>query len=95
MEVLLNRYSYCACMNKSYLFAAMFEDSKIAQDIILGKTKCSYASCHGLTPYFRESFVEQILKASFIVTMFDESFNSAVRIDQMDLQVRFRSKEKG
>ena len=50
---------------------------------------------HGLALYFQESLVEQILKAPFIVTMFDESYNSAIKKGQMDLQFRFWNEEKG
>ena len=52
LEVLLNRYSYRSCINKSSLFAAMFKDSKIPQNFKLGKTKWSFVICHGLVPHF-------------------------------------------
>ena len=67
----------------------MFKDSKIAQNFKLCKTKCSYVICHDLALYFGESLVEQILTASFIVIMFDEAYNSAVRKGQMGVEVRF------
>ena len=38
--------------------------------------------------------MEQILKAPIIVTMFDESYNSAVKKGQMDLQGRFWNQER-
>ena len=81
-------------MNKSYLFAAMFKDSKIAQNFKLGKTKYSYVVCHGVALYFWESLLEQIWRAFFIVTMFDESCNSPVKKVEMNLQVRLWNKEK-
>ena len=71
LEVLLNRYSYHLCMNKSPFFGAMFKGSKIAQNFKLGKTKCYYVICHGLALCLQESLVEQILNARFIVTMFN------------------------
>ena len=40
----------------------MLNDSKIAQNFKLGKTKYSYVICHGLALYFQESLLEQILK---------------------------------
>ena len=52
LGVLSNRYTYPSCMNKSHLFAAMFKDSKIAQNFKLGKTKYSYVVCHGVALYF-------------------------------------------
>ena len=82
-------------MNKSSLFAVLFRCSKIIQNFIFGKTKCSYVIYHGLAPYFQESLVEQILNTPFIVTRFDESYNRTVKKGQMDVKVKFWNKEKG
>ena len=57
--------------------------------------KCSYVICHDLALYFGESLVEQILTAPFIVIMFGEDYNSAVKKGQMGVQVRFWNKYMG
>lgn len=88
LEVLLNRYSYSSYMNKLSLFAANV--GCYFCHINLNWASLNVAViCHGLAPYFWESLVEQILKVLFIVTMFDKSYNYAVKKGQMDLQGRF------
>ena len=49
---------------------------------------------HGLALYFQESLVEQILKAPFIVTMFDESYNSAIKNAKWISNLDFGTRKK-
>lgn len=89
LEVLRNNYSYRSCANKSTLFATMFHDSKIARNFKLGKTKCSYVLCHGIAPYCNDVLHETLKKTTYLVVLFDESYNSSVKKGQMDMHVRF------
>ena len=93
LEVLRNNYSYRSCANKSTLFATMFHYSKIARNLKLGKTKCSYVLCHGIAPYCNNVLHETLKKTTYLVVLFDESYNSSVKKGQMDMHVRFWNDE--
>ena len=89
LDVLVNRYSYRSCDGKGELFSCMFPDSEIAQQFKMGKTKINYVICYGLAPYFKDSLLSELKKASFLVPSFDESYNKVIKKGQMDLLVRF------
>ena len=75
--------------NLDNVFAAMFPDSKIAQNFSLGRTKFGYSLNHGLGPYFKNLTVSDIQKAGVFSVSFDESLNSVTQSSEMDIYVRY------
>lgn len=72
----------------------MFPDSAIAQNFQCGKTRCSYLIKFGLAPYFQGKLTETLNKSDCYYSLsFDESLNSFLQKEQMDLYVRFWDEE--
>ena len=70
-------------------FSAMFKDSYIAAKIKFGKTKCSYFINYSLAPYIKEQLEKYISSSLFYVVSFDESMNSVLQNEQMDVAIWF------
>ena len=71
----------------------MFSDSKIAENLKLSKTKCGYYLTYGIAPYLKSNITKSILKAPYFTIMFNESLNSVLQSEQMDIQIRYWSDE--
>ena len=89
LEVIMSNYSYRSCASKSELFSVMFNDSNIAKDFSLGKTKLSYNICYGIAPHCRGMLIDCLKEVPFYSLSFDESYNNALKKGQMDLHVRY------
>ena len=72
----------------------MLYDSGIAQNMKIGKTKCSYVLVHGIFPHFKDILMKSLQEAPFIVISFDESFNSVAKKGQVDLLIRYWDNDK-
>ena len=80
LEVVMCRYSFNSCANKTHLFCSMFPDSRIAKEFSCGRTKFSY-----IVNY-------ELKEASNFVALFDESYNYVTKKSQMDVHIRFWDK---
>ena len=89
LEVLKCKYSYRSSESKSKLFCSMFPDSKIAQNFTCGKTKCSYILCHGITPFIKETLLNELKEVPYYTTLFDESYNKISRKGQLTCTFAF------
>ena len=89
LESLMSNYSYNSCSSKSELFSAMFSDSDIAEKFSMEKTKCAYYVTHGIAPYFKIKFIESLQLLPFYSVSFDESYNDAIKREQMDLHIKY------
>ena len=71
----------------------MFPDSRIPKNVQWGKTKCSYQTCFGISPYFHDVLTSQFRQndVRYIIS-FNESINIILQIKQMDLVVCFWDK---
>ena len=78
-----------ASSSMTKLFSSLFPDSKIAQDVALGRTKINYVINFGPGPYFKSLLIEEVEKSPYYVVSFDESLNKVTQTCQMDLIVRF------
>ena len=67
----------------------MFSDSKIAENFKLNETKCGYQLTYDIAPYLKFNITKSILKAPYFTVMFDESLNSVLRNEQMNVQIRY------
>ena len=79
LEVFKNKYSYQSCASKPSLFAEMFKDSKTAQSLTLGKTKCRHVISYGIAPYCHVISSGGCLRKAFAVISFDEAFSDSVK----------------
>ena len=68
-------------------FPVMFKDSYIAAKMKFGETKCSYFINYSLAPYIKEQLEEYISSSLFYVVSFDESMNSVLQNEQMDVAI--------
>lgn len=66
----------------------IFPDSKIAQEMALGRTKYGYLLCFGLSPFLQNRIVKEVKSTPFCA-MFDESLNKISQKSQMDIIVRW------
>lgn len=57
-------------------------NSKIAQQIQLGRDKVGYVINHGLNSYFKEELMDKLDSASFYSVLFDESLNKIAQRDR-------------
>ena len=71
----------------------MFSDGIIAENFKPSKTKCGYYLTYGIVPYLKSNITKSILKARYFAIMFDESLNSVLQNEQMDIQNRYWSDE--
>ena len=69
----------------------MFKDSQITAKMKFGKTKCSYIFNYGLAPYIKQQLEKYICSSPWHVVSFDESMNSVLQNEQMDVAIRFRN----
>ena len=71
-----------------FLFSKkMFPDSDTTKRMLLAETKCMYLTCFGIAPYLSR-LVENKLKDSPFVMLFDESLNREIKKTQLDILVR-------
>ena len=68
----ISNISQNSCWNKTELFAAMFKDSKIAQALWCGSSKCGYVVNFGLSSLFKSLLAEYLNDASLYVCCFEE-----------------------
>lgn len=88
MNVIMCHMSYSSCDNSIPVMKAMFKDSKIAENITLGRTKIAYMTTYGLALYFRDRLEDILKKCDKCVICFDEALNKVVQRGQMDIIVR-------
>lgn len=88
-----SHFSFNSSDHTNKLFKRMFPDSDIAQRFTCNSTKCSYLISFGLAPYFQNELVRKVKNAEFYVLSFDESLNTFIKEEQMDLFIRFWDNE--
>ena len=54
----------------------------------------AYMASFGLAPYFSENLVKQLSEVPFYSLSFDESYNSVVKKEQLDVLVRYYDVER-
>ena len=94
LKLIESHGSYRSCLDLNRLFSKMFPDSEIASKIKLSKTKSSYIIPHGIAPYFFSMLVKDINTSPYYSLSYDESLNTLLQKEQMDVQIRYWSEEK-
>ena len=73
----------------------MFPDSIVAENLTLSHTSASYISGWGLSPYFTQVIIDDLLESKLPFSMhFDETTTKQVN-KQMDLTLRYWSPRHG
>ena len=70
----------------------MFPDSAIAQKFTCSRDKTGYLAKFGIYPYIRKELLKEIGDDCFVL-MFDESLNKAAKTKQLDLYIRYWTKD--
>lgn len=89
LHAVMNHLSMRAAAESVQLFPLMFEDSKVAREMTLQRTKINYYITHGLGPFFKKNLLDKIRVCQHFVIGFDEALNKVAQKGQMDLFVRF------
>ena len=89
LKIIESKHSQHLCEGTCELFAAMFPDSEIAQNLKLGRTKCGYYINHGIAPHFLQLLYEEINASPYYIISFDERLNKSLQRGQMDILVRY------
>jgi hypothetical protein len=66
----------------------MFSDSEIVKSMSLAQTKSVYLACYGIASYLN-SLLENKVKGTEYVLLFDEPLNRELQKKQLDIWVRF------
>ena len=80
LKLIESHSSYRSCLDLSRLFRELFPE--IASKFKLSKTKSSYIISHGIALYHP-------LAAPFYSLSYDESLNTLLQNEQMDVQIRY------
>ena len=90
-KVSVSNLSLRSVDNIGDLFRAMFPDSKIAANFKLSRTSASYMIADGMSKYFRQLIVKNLVKSKLPSCIhFDETTSTQVK-KQMDLTLRYWS----
>ena len=87
-------FFFCFSAQINSLFSAMFKDSEVVAKMKFGKTKCSYFINYDLAPYIKEQLEKYISSSLLYEVSFDESMNSVLQNEQMDVAIRFWNNSK-
>ena len=86
---LTGHFLFLSCGQINSLFSAMFKNSQIAAKMKFRKTKCSYFISYGLAPYIKEQLEKYTSSSLLYVVSIDESMNSILQNEQMDVAIQF------
>ena len=90
VKTVVTHYSTTSSANTGNIFQRMFPDSKIAQNLSCGKTKCSYLISLGLAPYINDILMLKLGQSSVkYIISFVESLNKVLESEQMDIIIWF------
>ena len=88
-----NHLGFKSCIFTTYvqsIFQSMFADNDAIKHFSLS---CSYLINFGLAPYFKDKLLLATKASSFYSVLFDESMNSVLQEEQMDIHIRFWDSE--
>ena len=89
LKVVTAQFTFHSCLDVKHLFISMFGEQQVLSKFSLSKAKYTYIINYGIAPYFKESLTHCIKESLSYSTLFDESLNSKMQEQQMDIQIRF------
>ena len=88
LKVVIAQFIFHSCIDITDLFISMFDEQEVLSKFSLNKTKCADIINYGIASCFKESLTQCIKQSSFYSPLFDESLNSKMQEEQMDIQIR-------
>ena len=85
LKVVMAQFTFRSCLDIKHIFISMFGEQEVLSKFSLSKTKCAYIINYGIAPYFKESLTKSIKESPFYSTLFDESLNSKMQEQQIDI----------
>ena len=89
LRVVKHHSSFNSCGDLGEFLKDVFSDSPTVSKFTFGKTKCMYLIKFGIAPWIRQKLNEQVSASPFFSASFDDSHNSVLEMEQMDLQIRY------
>ena len=89
LKTVLSFSLFHSCENILNLFSVVFSDSDTAKSFSVRKTTCAYYINFGIAPYFKDLLLEKLKSSKYIVVSYDDSLNTILEEEQMDILVRF------
>jgi hypothetical protein len=94
LQIVKSNFSFRSVDSSTNTFAAMFQDSQIAKDLHLGRTKASYMIADGLHPYFAEELIREVNgSSSMMVLHYDETTQVQIK-KQLNMHIRYWSESR-
>ena len=89
LRIVKHHSSFNSCVDLGEHYQDIFSDSQTASNFTFGKTKCMYIIKFGISPWVVESVNNAMSSSPFYSISFDDSHNSVLEMEQMDIQVRY------
>lgn len=89
LRIVKHHSSFNSCVDLGAHYKDIFPDSETATKFSFGKTKCMYLIKFGISPWVLESVTNAMSSSPFYSISFDDSHNSVLEMEQMDIQVRY------
>ena len=79
-----------SCESLSNCFQKMFLDSKIVQNVSLGRAKCSNIQTYGIFPiFFFPVLMDENKHSDHYAVSFNESMNKVTQDEQINVRIQF------
>ena len=89
LNVMKIHSSFNFCGNLGEFLRDIFSDSPTVSYFTLGQTKFLYLIKFGIAPWITQKLMNQVSTPPYLSVFIDDSHNSVLEMEQMDLQVRF------
>lgn len=89
LRAVKNHASFNSCSGLGDHYRDIFPDSETVSKFTFGKTKCMYLIKHGISPWVIERVTNAMVSSPFYSVSFDDSHNTVLEMEQMDIQVRY------
>ena len=89
LESLMSNDSYNSWSTYLELFMVMLNDSAIAKQCSVGKTKRAYYTNYRMAACFKDLFLENLKEIPFYSASFGKSYDNVIKQGQMDLHITY------
>ena len=93
IKVVYSQFALSSCLGLSILFQPSVGDYDAIKHLNSKQTKCSHLMNFGLAPYFKDKLSLAIKALRVYIVLFDESINSVLQEEQMNIHIRFWDSE--
>ena len=93
IKVVYSQFALSSCLGLSILFQPSVGDYDAIKHLNSKQTKCSHLMNFGLPPYFKDKLSLAIKALPVYIVLFDESMNSVLQEEQMNIHITFWDSE--